>query len=389
MKNNIFLFDIDGVLIKPGGYKQAMQDTCKYILSQGGIEQFSPVADVYACFESQRITSEWDMVPLYLLIVVNEIACTQPIPGGIVSIQEFSEWVKSVPLKKFEVPYLEAIRSFGKYIKPGKTAAQCVYEARILGKGSDLFKNILNNELIYSFLENTRDYLSPLVRKFQEYALGGDLYKKIYKRAPDEWSESYLLKYDEPIISEENSRRLLKLREKDHLFLALYTARPSLAPKGMEDNDGIYSPEAELAAKQCGLAVLPLIGYGKLGYLASKTGKEIAEYIKPSPGQALAAIYAAWTGDEWDSLCWADRIIEKHSPNTNLIPMEFDLYVFEDSAAGIQGARAAVEILQSNGWIIEYHPIGISDHPEKVRSLENAGATIYQNVNLALIELYK
>jgi len=129
-----------------------------------------------------------------------------------------------------------------------------------------------------------------------------------------------------------------------------------------------------------------LIGYGKLGYLASKTGRTIPEYIKPAPVQALAAIASAWTGNESLGLEWAARIsIGNCDMNTTVdIPMEFELYVLEDSASGIQGARKAAELLNQNGWKVEFHPIGISAHPEKRKTLIQSGAEIYSDVNIAL-----
>ena len=198
------------------------------------------------------------------------------------------------------------------------------------------------------------------------------------------------LSYDRRLISEKSQNQLVDKIQSRDLFACVYTARPSLPPREEHVDLLNYSPEAELAMKLCHLESLPMIGYGKLGYLANKTGRTIPEYIKPAPVQALAAIASAWTGNEWLGLEWAAWLSTGDCDmNTTVdIPNEFELFVFEDSASGIQGVRKAAELLHQNGLKVEFHPIGIGTHPEKVKALTQSRAEIYPDVNIALEAIF-
>ena len=70
----IALFDVDGVLIIPGGYRRAATDTIHSALDRMNLAQHTPDKTVFECFESLGITNEWDMIPLYLCIVLNAAA---------------------------------------------------------------------------------------------------------------------------------------------------------------------------------------------------------------------------------------------------------------------------------------------------------------------------
>ena len=81
MKPKILLLDIDGVLVQPAGYRMATEATCQYFLEKGGITNSISYTEIYSLFEAQRVTSEWDMVPLTLLMVFNAISEIDPIPA--------------------------------------------------------------------------------------------------------------------------------------------------------------------------------------------------------------------------------------------------------------------------------------------------------------------
>lgn len=69
MGTNFLLFDIDGVLIKPSRYRKAVYDTTSYFLNKLGFSKISINEEIITTFESIGITSEWDIVQLFLLIV--------------------------------------------------------------------------------------------------------------------------------------------------------------------------------------------------------------------------------------------------------------------------------------------------------------------------------
>jgi len=389
LKPNIILFDIDGVLIAPMGYRLAMEETCRYFLDQAGVGSLAPDGEIYSLFESQRVTSEWDMVPLALLIVLDQISQFTPLPEIMEELDGALAWVKANPPAIRQVEYREEILKFGSYIRTGVTAAQAILEAKINGQGENLFVRLGHPKLLWSLLGDSRNIQNQIIRKFQEFALGGETYRKLYGEAPPYERESNLLAYDRSMILPEVRETLEKLIHQQSLYAALYTARPSLFPREIRLDSLGYSPEAEMAGETCGMESFPLIGYGKLGYLAAKMGRTIPEFIKPAPLQAMAALAAAWTRNEWLSLKWAYDVLENGSSEMEMpLPKEFKLTIVEDSAAGIVGGRRAAEVLNQGGWQVGFHPVGISTHPEKIRALQAVGAEIFPDVNVALEKVF-
>lgn len=63
----IFLFDIDGVLVEPAGYRAAVHATLRHFLAPAGIPAcLLPDDEILQDFEASGLTSEWDMVPVRL-----------------------------------------------------------------------------------------------------------------------------------------------------------------------------------------------------------------------------------------------------------------------------------------------------------------------------------
>ena len=149
-----------------------------------------------------------------------------------------------------------------------------------------------------------------------------------------------------------------------------------------------------MALALIGLPDLPAIGYGRLQYLASETGGDAEAFLKPSPLQALAAIFAALTHQELASLQRAHACLFPSPTNTIdkregcftcITPEQpFHLHVFEDSAGGILAARRAAQTLETGGWQVMLHAWGISNHTQKRQALRAAGAELYDSTDQAL-----
>ena len=69
----VLLLDIDGVLVKPGGYRAALHATLNYFVNLMGLPNFEFPEEKLAGFERRGITSEWDMVPLLLAVLWEDI----------------------------------------------------------------------------------------------------------------------------------------------------------------------------------------------------------------------------------------------------------------------------------------------------------------------------
>ena len=75
----VILLDIDGVLVHPGGYRAALHATLNHFVNLMGLPHFEFPEEKLAGFEKRGITSEWDMVPLLLGVLWEDILSRQVI----------------------------------------------------------------------------------------------------------------------------------------------------------------------------------------------------------------------------------------------------------------------------------------------------------------------
>ncbi len=74
----VILLDIDGVLVHHGGYRAALHATLNHFASLMGLSHFDFPEEKLAEFEKRGIFSEWDMVPLLLATLWNDILSHRP-----------------------------------------------------------------------------------------------------------------------------------------------------------------------------------------------------------------------------------------------------------------------------------------------------------------------
>ena len=230
-----------------------------------------------------------------------------------------------------------------------------------------------------NLLTDTRNiYKSCTMRVFQHFTLGSENFAKTYNLRADFETESFLFTFDRSNINEDIRGKLL---QSNH-YLAALTSRPSLPPREVTGSALGFAPEAELALELIGLPNIPLMAFGKLEYLASKYGLEPAALVKPSPFQALAAILAAWTGEEWSSLQAANQWHRTGILNRSFhqLPKTFELIVVEDTMGGIFSVRSAGEILKKAGLDVSVRAIGLtSGNTAKASAFENAAVQYFQD----------
>jgi hypothetical protein len=131
-----------------------------------------------------------------------------------------------------------------------------------------------------------------------------------------------------------------------------------------------------------GLTDMPLIGFGKLEYLAAEYGLNAGALIKPSPVHALAATAAALTGNEWTGLQSAGDWAQTGQLKGVFadLPRAFELYVIEDTLGGIRSTQAAGEILRKAGFDVTVHPLGLtSGSAAKTDAFTQAGVQYFEN----------
>src|SRR5258706_4894773 len=74
----VVLLDIDGVLVHHGGYRAALHATLNHFVSLMGLSHFDFTEEELADLEKRGIFSEWDMVPILLGALWNDILSRPP-----------------------------------------------------------------------------------------------------------------------------------------------------------------------------------------------------------------------------------------------------------------------------------------------------------------------
>ena len=357
----VLLLDIDGVLVSPGGYRAALHATLNYFVNLMGLPHFEFPEEKLAGFERRGITSEWDMVPLLLGVLWNDILSHQTrvyLPASVSSAAvEIGLLLNGYRPSDLIIPEFELVA--GQY--PADTA---------LKNG---FFSSIPMPLRTNLLHRSRDvHFSQTMRIFQHFTLGNQAFTQTYDLPVEVETESLLHKYDRSNV---NDTIRDKLRQPG-LHLAAFTARPSAPPREVETLPLGYAPEAEIALDLIGLPDIPLISFGKLQYLGEQRGYDPEVLLKPSPVQALAGIAAALTGDEWSALQAACDWYETGQLRGVLagLSQAFDVTIVEDTLGGIRSVRAAGEILQKAGLDVTVRAYGFtSGSAAKSAAFEQAG----------------
>jgi hypothetical protein len=391
----ILLFDIDGVLVAPYGYRESVRATLGHFYRQMNFpESFLPDEDVISGFEAIRITSEWDMVPICLAAAIDGWLAANP--EFILSDQlstalpEIGDAASTTNLPR-DPGYLRLQQSLSGLVKPGEYPADTVLRRVRSERPSALLTHLSGSCLLDSLLAHSRDLnQSVTTRVFQHFTLGSRAFQACYNQVPSFQSESLLAEFDLPLLPAELSQRLLDLHTQREIYPAAFTMRPSLAPRSVDDHlPNRYAPEAEIALELVRLSDIPLIGYGRILYLANQIGLEAEELLKPSPVQAIAAILAAISGNEILALTEAYHVYAKSGgfPISLLNPGDrLIVHIFEDSAGGIEAVFRAAAILRSIGISVQVSGYGIATHPRKTAALEKAGAAIHSSTVQAVLQ---
>lgn len=363
----VILLDIDGVLVHHGGYRAALHATLNHFASLMGLSHFDFPEEKLAELEKRGIFSEWDMVPLLLSSLWNDILAHRPdlnLPADLFpAAAEIGRNVNGYLPRELIIPEFEHIA--GQY--PAEAALQHGCFPFI---PMDLRVNILSQSRNVNF--------SQTMRLFQHYSLGSHAFSKTYDLPVEVETESFLLTHDRSNINDEIRA---KLRQPD-IHLAGLTARPSAPPREVDASHFGYAPEAEIALDLVGLADIPLIAFGKLEYLAAERRLDAGALMKPSPIHALAATAAAFTGDEWAGLQAAADWIQTGQLKGIFteLPRAFELFVVEDTMGGIRSTLAAGEILRKSGFDVTTHALGLtSGSTAKAEAFTQAGIKYFND----------
>lgn len=362
----ILLLDIDGVLVRPLGYRAALRASLATFAAWMGCDSFQVEEEVLSQLEAQGISSEFDMLPLLVGALFDAILSNSSPLALAADPQQAAHQVAALhPLtpRRLQVPTFP--------LQEGLFPAEAAYR-------SGLYPD-LTDALRRSLLLNTRDvFHSATTRLFQQYVLGSRRFGEVYGLTAQVQAPAYLQLYDQPLLDAISRKRLENAWRRGEIQAAAMTARPSLPPRGVTLPAEPYPPEAEAALELVGLPDLPLVGLGKLEYVARQAKLAVESLLKPAPAQALAATLVALGEEELAAIekvvAWLSQ--PSQALRSEHLPKHLELHVVEDTLGGIRSVRAAAEVLQQSGYGVRVSAWGLTDgNPLKRESLARHAVT--------------
>ena len=367
MTKKIILFDMDGVLLKPGGYHQALKATVRRIGKSLGVPAAELTEDQIAHFEALSVTNEWDSAAISAALILIKAWDIDP-------KVRLGDHPARFDVLTNQAPEIDSF--LDSFDKVGDLPTLSAYE-KITREIPWLDQS--QRECLKRILHNSRDiYRSPILPWHQETVLGSQAFKENYGLEPQLAIESYLTVYDRPVMTSETRDFIQRwLLNPDHRA-GIMTNRPSSTPPGY-----LSSPEAELGAKLVQVDHLPLLGSGRLAWFAA-THSDLPDhtFLKPNPVHALALM----------QMCYGE-------PAQNALNMAYDLWrgegkredwdmfngsqvtIFEDAVKGLQAGIAARVLLASENVKIELRLIGVSSNLIKKGELEKITDRVYLDIN--------
>jgi len=394
---HLFLFDVDSVLVEANGYLRALQDTVAHFSRRMGVGEHAPTETEVRAFEANGLTSEWDSAPTCIAALLVERLRREPGFPWEPSFALPASWpdtltlMEAHPLPLPHPDYTALAQRVGRRManQPGAAqAARTVLWEDVKATPSLEPLRPTLDVLFDTLLSHTHDfYRAPVTHHFQHLVIGSQGVRQTYGVEPDFESAAYLQAHDRPLLVADARAQLHKVVAGGDVHIALYTARPSLPPADADVAANGYSPEAEMARSLVGMDAYPLIGLGRIRWLAQRAGERVEHLVKPSPVQALAAVGAAWSGQEAAALEAALALHRDGELRPPLAGLDAaTIHVFEDSPGGIDAVKHAVELLQAAGLGIAWQPHAIAPAGgPKAKAMAARGVPTYLSINDAIL----
>ncbi|MDP2585745.1 MAG: hypothetical protein Q8P29_02590 [Candidatus Levybacteria bacterium] len=354
--NTIVAVDVDGVLIQPIAYRQAINKTINYFAEGLGVkpEKFTLDDENEAFgrsmshFEANGIHDPWDVSAIIVSLILLKKK------GINISCGEALNIYKENPDKKAHPP--EVILS----------EIKTRYGEKISGK---------NFEEISQYLSNTRDASKNAITGiFQEYILGKRSFEKTYGKESLTGASESLIRTEDRLLVDFSGRKSLEEIKANGGKIVIYTARPGLPPSDVprKRGDG-YSPEAQLAVEKFQIDAIGPVTMGSMEWLSRKTNDTVESLTKPNSIQAIAAILSALKGTtdtqilmsayDWDK----DGKIPEEIQNIidNKKQKGLRIVVIEDSTSGAIAFVNAKKLFDNVGIKMQIDIIGVHGGSEE------------------------
>ena len=184
MSQSVYLLDVDGVLLYPGGYREALRRTINYFSSAMGWGDCSLKDETALIFEAHGITNEWDMSAICLASLFVEawkyvpgIRLPELVPDALMAVRK-----DGVPRQI--VDFAKTARNVASEMGAGEyasLAAPRVFARDLKAYPRDDSQRALT-VLLNEILLNTRDInRSQTLLVLQTFALGSTLFEDLFR----------------------------------------------------------------------------------------------------------------------------------------------------------------------------------------------------------------
>ncbi len=398
----IILLDVDGVLVENRAYRAGIQRTTEYFSRRLSLTARAPSDAEIDVFESESITVEWDScaVVAAALLLARLNAEARSARGRAALAELPRDWwtlLAALPARsavKHTLDFAALARRVGAAARttgllPARAALGFYLDDL---RHQDQIPAALAAPLLEQLLGQVYDIdRSPAMQVFQNYALGDGQYGEYYGLPAHVEGPALLQELDTSLLSAEVCQAVLDRRAQGGFHPVVFTARPSRTPLEAGGFGRGYTPESEIGAELAGLAGVPVMGFGKLDWWARRVGQAGSQLVKPSPIHAMAAIAAAKTGLEVESIkaaLAAERGSQLRFPLTACAGEV--VHVFEDSPSSLRGVAQAVDQLNrlGLGLTLTRHGVAPLGSPKRA-TLAEAADYVHADVNEGLWEVMR
>ena len=368
------LFDMDDVLIKPGAYHRALQETVRLVAAALGYGEFSLSDKDIRAFESAGVYSEWDTSAICAALLLETAWKFDPaiqLPGTVIV----------EPARHLPIPPPDVSRFASQLEDPDLQNLRPLARAERLLLDTRRNLNSSQSAQIGSILHTARSADGSLTHcTFQELVLGSEVYSHTYQRPTVLNAQSYLQQYDLPLVQPEGISSIRRWLDVPAHAAAIFTSRPS------QPLPGVFStPEAEMGAALVGLENLPIIGLGSLLWLSQRRQAGPQAFVKPSPVHVLSAILLALGYPPQTCLEESAALALDGAASPIWKALDgVEIAVFDDSPAGLGSAASAQDCLAVSGISVSMELFGIASDSQKVAALSKLGARTYADITAAL-----
>jgi hypothetical protein len=388
---NMLLFDVDGVIVNPLAYRVGVKMSIELLCKRAGITNAGalvPDESDIAFFESCGVHDTWDMTNIFFCAILMQLISFETIfaPSGDTAEKAIAE-LATVPRTVPRPDYKKLAGSLRtEPVSHPPDTALSIFKSELQKRpNSEQWIKLIEN-----FLGSTRSiYDSVATRLYQNVVLGTKDFSSTYGLASEHDGECLLLSADKVLISKESVAKLVSMQGDGAARVAIYTGRPSHPPESEQNKKG-YSPEAELAIQFAEMERFPLVAMGKMQWLAERHGERLEDLTKPNTTQACAAIMACITGRDDDSILESAFDVTKKDvkPDDSFLNelknRDVRIFVFEDTTSGIAPMLRLADELNSQGYKLSVHALGIASDDSKKASLKKYCDAVFASVNEAI-----